>query len=334
MALSNKERVMSVLYDCYLVNEETGEKEPIPTGRKVINEIGEVTKSKFADKPEYAKTKSKKYFHLITGFETNLKERLGISHPDLGRLLMLFTYASYRKDSKLYLRTDNHILLDTKLLGKILKLNRKQVSNFKNNMINKEMLYEDEIGLYFKDDLIIKGNMTKREKNSLTYYRIYSKTIRELYNLFADEDNIKSVKPLGVLLCMIPYIRTLEREDVKEGKRSSNNILVLSEYDIEANRYEPISQNQLAKKMKVSKTTLIKDIKDLNLAVKEATGEFLIYKFKISPMGIKNFKYTNEAIFINPRYTYSSDEASDEYKRLIEGIKTLTSDNILIGDLL
>lgn len=311
--------------------------------RKEVNVVtGEIRNKdpKYIDYDEYQYKRMDKYsnrtverdetfFNLIMEFQVSIKEKFGISFEDMGKILMLFTYTTYRdiESGKLYLRDYNH-MFDNKKLGKVLKLNPGQVKKFKQRMSQKGIMKTDDKGMYFTQELIIRGEMFSKEKKELDFYTIYDQPIRELYDIFAIQDDTKSVKPLGVLLTMIPFIKKVSVNEKKNNKKSSNNMLVMTQWNEAANRYEPISLTQLAEKIGISKKTLIKDIKTLNDFTKKNTGQFLVYKYEnsIMPVGYK-FKYTTEAIVINPKYTYSQNKENEQYNHLMEAIENISDSN-------
>ena len=276
--------------------------------------------------------KEKRFFNLIAEFQTSLKEKYNISFEDLGKLFVLFTYTGYRdaETKRLYLRDNNH-LFDNKKLAEVLKLSSSQIKKFKARMKEKGIMFTDKTGIYFTDELIIRGEMFPKEKRNLNFYTVYDYPIRELYDTFAVDGDTKSVKPLGVLLTLIPFIKKLTSEDKALGRNASNNILVMTEWNTEAKRFEPISMTRLAELIGISKPTLINDIKTLNIFTKRETGEFLVYKYQSSmmPVGFK-FKHTTEAIVINPKYTYSQDKESDNYYNLIRSIETISGNDTVI----
>jgi len=277
--------------------------------------------------------KEERFFNLVTEFQTSLKEKYKVSFEDLGKLLLLFTYTGYRdlESKRLYLR-DNNCLFDNKKLAEKLKLTAEQTRQFKTRMQKKEIMFSDDKGLYFTDKLIIRGDMEPKERRTLNFYTIYDHPIRELYNMFAVQGNTKSVKPLGVLLTLIPFIKKINNQERALNQEASNNMLVMTEWNDELLRFEPISLTRLAEMIGISKKTLIKDIKTLNEFTKKETGEFLIYKYQSSlmPVGFK-FKHTTEAIVINPKYTYSQDKRGSNYKNLINAIENMSSNNNVIN---
>lgn len=312
------------------VNTQTGEvrnKDP-----KWVDYEEHVIKKK-AKYKEQTVNREERFFNLVTEFQTSLKEEYKVSFEDLGKLLLLFTYTSYRdlESKKLYLR-DNNYMFDNKKLAKVLKLTAEQTRQFKSRMQKKGLMFADDKGIYFTDELVIRGDMKPKERRNLNFYTIYDHPIRELYNMFAVEGDTKSVKPLGVLLTLIPFIKKISNQERALNREASNNMLVMTEWNDEAKRFEPISLTRVAEMIGISKKTLIKDIKTLNEFTKKETGEFLVYKYQSSlmPVGFK-FKHTTEAIVINPKYTYSQDKRGSNYQNLISAIENISSNNNVIN---
>ncbi len=54
-----------------------------------------------------------------------------------------------------------------------------------------------------------------------------------------------------------------------------------------------------------------------------------MYRNKLAPVGYETYKYTQEATFIHPRYTYSGDETHEDYFKLIKAIENLASGDVL-----
>ncbi|OIJ29031.1 hypothetical protein [Staphylococcus sp. LCT-H4] len=320
--------------------------ESVKIRREVNTQTGEIRNKdpKYIDYDVYLEKKTKRYdrptvdkeerfFNLVAEFQTSLKEKYNVSFEDLGKLLHLFTYTSYRdlESKKLYLKDGKHAF-DNKKLAKVLKLTDTQIKKFKARMKEKGIMFTDKTGIYFTDELVIRGEMFPKEKRNLNFYTVYDHPIRELYNMFAVEGDTKSVKPLGVLLTLIPFIKKLTNQDRGLNREASNNMLVMTEWNEKAQRYEPISLTRVAEMIGVSKKTLIKDIKTLNEFTKKETGEFLVYKYQSSlmPVGFK-FKHTTEAIVINPKYTYSQDKNNSNYHNLISAIENISSNNNVIN---
>ncbi|PNZ33891.1 hypothetical protein CD107_13295 [Mammaliicoccus vitulinus] len=115
------------------------------------------------------------------------------------------------------------------------------------------------------------------------------------------------------------FINIHEKDSEGNPIRPSFNRLVNQEYLFEKDRYLSIPKEELAKRMNVSKSTLITRTRELNAAMKEAFGEYLIFERKINPVGYENEKVTSW--FINPHFSYSNDRTTEEYKKLVESSK-------------
>lgn len=314
-----------------IIDKETGEINPDHIDVEIIKDT--YTKSKFDDLT-YKERNSEgiSFFHLKLISEQDVQKELDLNLADLGRLMMLFSYASYENNGRHYLKLDNGRPITYKIIKDILKLNTRTLRTTMNNFLDKKILFfdEDKQQYYFTDNYIIKGKMDCKEKRKklLPPYRFYTEAIRELYNSLA-EDKSNQVKLLGLLLCITPYIRLLDNVGIKYKRNSSNNMLVLSEYDEINERYEAISQKMLAERLNIAEKTLITYFKKLNEITYKTTGQHLIYKYNESLQAYgQRYKYTNEAIVINPRYTYSSDEHSRRYRNLVNAIENAESNII------
>ncbi|WP_414054870.1 hypothetical protein ACMGE6_12490 (plasmid) [Macrococcus equi] len=266
------------------------------------------------------------FFNLKSYHEADIQKKFNLNMIELGRLMMLFTYASYHNNSnRMYLQLDNCRPLQYKDFSKILKLSSRTTKSTINKYINQKILFFDKkkSQYYFTDKYIIRGSIdtrTKRKKE-VGLYRFYNKSIREIYYALNDI-SISKVKLLGLLMCITPYIRLIDKIAIEYNRSASNNMLVLSEYDEVNERYEAISQKMLAERLHISENSLVTYFKELNEIAKQTTGKHLIYKYNESLQAYgQRYKYTNEAIVINPKYTYSSDEQSSRYRNLVSAIE-------------
>ncbi|WP_414046087.1 hypothetical protein ACMGE5_07120 [Macrococcus equi] len=266
------------------------------------------------------------FFHLMIENEADIQKKFNLNMIELGRLMMLFTYASYRDSSnRMYLRNDNGKPITYKGLDEILKINKRSLRDTIKKFMKNEILFydEDKKQYYFTDQIIHRGEMNKstKRKKAKPPYRFYNEPIREIYNALNDIQNNKS-KLLGLLMCITPYIKLIDNIAIQLERQSSNNVLVISEYDKINERYEAISQKMLAERLHITEKSLITYFKELNEVAKQTTGKHLIYKYKESLQAYgQRYKYTKEAIVINPRYTYSSDEQSSKYRNLVNAIE-------------
>ena len=149
-----------------------------------------------------------RFFNFITEFQTNLREKYNANFAEIGKLLVLMTYTSYRNSDtgKHYILTDNNWKMDNKNLSKIWKLSSTQTRNTKSDLKKKGLLFEDEEGLYINDDIMIRGKLYPTEKRNLNYYVVFDKSIRNLYNSTTEQGVRDSSKSMGLLLSLIPFI--------------------------------------------------------------------------------------------------------------------------------
>ena len=251
------------------------------------------------------------FFHLITEFGTNLIERFNVSFEDLGKLAVLFTYTNYREHSggKMYLKHHNNVhYVDNKKLREVLKLKPEQLKQFKKRVKAKGILNEDKEGLFFEDDVIIRGHIFPVERK-MNYIRVYDEPIRKLYDLIVTEGKSKTSKGVGVLLCLLPFMH------------QNKNILISSMWDKEEQRYRPMSNSKVAEALGMDRTVLGRNIKTMNNQLIKKIGEPLIYDVTVKPFGINDERYKKSGLVINPRYSHNS--TSSDYKELMQEIEDL-----------
>lgn len=295
------------------VNVRTGEiryKEPDWVS---YNNTSNYVKKDFIEGIREKQSFENKFFNFITEFQTNLRQNYNATFEELGRLLLLMTYARYRdiEAKKHYVYSDNNKKMSSKILSKIWRLDIQQTYNVKSTMKKKGLIGEDEKGLYIDDSIMIRGKVFPSEKRKLEYYVMYDKPIRDLYNVTTEYGKVDNAKVMGIFLSLIPFIKTSTVKK-KKGKIGSNNKLVMSEWDEKLNQYKPISKSNLAKHLSISRTTLDRYLGILNVKSKEITGKYLIYEIK--PSGINDL--TKTSMFINPMYTYTEGTGTEHYNIL------------------
>ena len=293
----------------FYVDTRTGEKIPKSRLELVPETVDYKTK-----KMEQIQTEDLQggYFHLITEFGTNLIKRFDVSFEDLGKLALLFTYTDYRnaKGEKMYLKYSNSSnYMNNKNLQDVLKLDARQVRNFKNRVKTKGILNEDDKGIFFTDDVIIRGHIFPVERQNLNYIRVYDNPIRNLYDLITVENSSKTSKGVGVLLALLPFMH------------KHKNVLSSVFYDEEVQRYRPMSASQVAKEIGIDRKVLSRNITAMNQHLIDKIGEPLIYDVTVKPFGIKDERYKKSGLVINPKYTYSSTGV--EYEQLVSEIENL-----------
>lgn len=254
------------------------------------------------------------FFHLITEFGTNLIKRFNVSFEDLGKLALLFTYTNYRQGEggPMYLKYHNNVhYMDNKKMGEVLKLNPKQIRDFKSKMKKKGILNEEAKTkrLFFTDDVIIRGHIFPVERKNMNYIRVYDEPIRKLYDLIVTEGQSKTSKGVGVLLCLLPLMH------------KNKNILITSEWVEDEQRHRPLSNTKVAESLGMDRHVLGRNITAMNTQLIKKIGEPLIYDVTVKPYGIEDERYKKSGLVINPRYAYSSQ--SSDYKELIQEIEDL-----------
>lgn len=296
-------------------NTETGEvRNTDPKWKPFFDASAYITDDIIEGKVE-RKEFEEKFFNFITEFQANLREKYNASFDDIGRLLVLMTYTSYRdkETGKHYLTTDNHTRMTNQHLSKIWKLNSAQTRNVKSSMKKKGLIGEDDESLYISDEVMIRGKVYPKEKKELNYYVIFDKPIRDLYDSSTEFGKRDNSKYIGILLSVIPFIK-VSTSKKKQGNIGSNNSLVLSEWDEKKKRYKPMSKKSLAIKLGISRPTIDNYFGLLNEKSKELTGRYLLYEIK--PSGINDLDKT--IMVINPYYTYTQGTGSESF-RLLEG---------------
>src|SRR5699024_8800864 len=135
----------------------------------------------------------------------------------------------------------NKSYVTRKKLQEIMKLNAEQVRKFIFNVKSKGVLNEDETGIYFTDDVIIRGHIFPVERKSMNYIRVYDNPIRNLYDLITTDSKTKTSKGVGVLLALLPFMH------------KHKNVLSSVFYDEEEERYRPMSATQVAKEIGIDR---------------------------------------------------------------------------------
>lgn len=293
----------------YLIDKETGKK----YARSRFDIVPETRDFKKM-KPNEVKNEHLQggFFQLITEFGTNLIKRFDVSFEDLGKLALLFTYAGYRNEEgeEMYIRYGNNkYYADNKKLQEILKLNAEQVKQFKKRVKEKGILNQNDKGMYFTDDVIIRGHLFPIERKSMNYIRVYDEPIRDLYNLIVIEGKTKSSKGVGVLLALMPFMQ------------KNKNVLSSVYFDEAEQRYRPMSNTKIAEALGIDRHVLSRNITAMNNQLIKKIGEPLIYDVTVKPFGIKDERYKKSGLVINPKYSYSS--TTSDYERLISEIEKM-----------
>lgn len=256
------------------------------------------------------------YFHLIVSEESNLLERLDLNFADIGKLLMMLTYTNFRnvENKKIYLVYDNKQSItskNTKALKEKLKINNDQFYRFKKRLMDNNVLFEDNKGLYFKDDLIIRGKLYSNEKKNNNFYRLYDNTIREIYDVLTIENKASSSKGLGILVCLLPFMQ------------KQNNVLMSKYYNKNTSEYEPLKPTHLADLLNIDRKALSREIKSMNKIAVEKTGKLLIYEVSLKAYGETDERKIQRAILLEPTFSYNSH--GENFNKILTDLMTLTA---------
>lgn len=256
------------------------------------------------------------YFHLIVSEESNLLERLDLNFADIGKLLMMLTYTNFRnvENKKIYLAYDNKQSItskNTKALKEKLKINNDQFYRFKKRLMDNNVLFEDDKGLYFKDDLIIRGKLYSNEKKNSNFYRLYDNTIREIYDVLTIENKASSSKGLGILVCLLPFMQ------------KQNNVLMSKYYNKNTAGYEPLKPTHLADLLNIDRKALSREIKSMNKIAVEKTGKSLIYEVSLKAYGETDERKIQRAILLEPTFSYNSH--GENFNKILTDLMTLTA---------
>lgn len=134
--------------------------------------------------------------------EKPLFENENISKANISRLIYLATFIDY----------DSNRLVHPERLGRKLpftlndiknkmKLSKRVFNEFKNELLNAEILYIEDDGFYISKEYFCKGEVNKNIGKN--YIRMYINTIRALYINCVDS---KEHKSLSTIFQLIPYL--------------------------------------------------------------------------------------------------------------------------------
>ncbi len=305
----------------------TGEIIELPTNALLVNKKTVGMSSKF-----YKRT-DEPYFFMLLPFFKNLKVEFDLDFNELGKLLVLLSYINYRNeaDKKSYIIHKQKVVNSNKQLKAILNISDSATRKIKKKLIDNKILFEDDIGLYFCEQLAFKGKIhtyNKKFDDNKYIYRLLINTIHNISNQFDVTDNKNKYKALGFLFSLLPYIKVTNDDDKSKGYQASYNALVSNKVNIHTKQYASLNKDELAQHLQVSKKTIYEETKRLNQITRKIYDEDLIFElnFSISAIGNKSNTYKTKQWVINPRFTFSSDRQSEQYQSIIEHIKTQKND--------
>lgn len=258
--------------------------------------------------------KKKSFFFLFDTFQKDLKEEYNLTEYELGLLLILMAYQRFRE----YEETQSYIhykgkRATTKDLEKILKLKRTAVNDFKRQMVQKNIIREDEHGMYLDENFSVRG---KKTLNIEQYNRIYVNEVSKVYDIMV-KDNMEvkekkqAIKDVGLLFSLFPYMN------------KKTNVLV-------DDQFNNITMNELKSKLGLGKNHPLEErLGRINQRFYDATGQYLIYK--LEPVGIKENRNNKKSfrLVMNPKLIFSS-KVTNQSKidvELFGDSETSTKDN-------
>lgn len=141
------------------------------------------------------------FFYYMQAIE---KRFPSLTQSDLARLMFIGTYVSYNEGepSHCYLRHDNGVEITKRALGELLGMSRNKYAEFYKKLLNENVLAELEEGLAVNPQVFYRGENLENVKGDYQYTRLFRRTARELYTKF----NGRSIKKLGVLYAILPYV--------------------------------------------------------------------------------------------------------------------------------
>lgn len=235
--------------------------------------------------------KKKSFFFLFDTFQKDLKEEYNLTEYELGLLLILMAYQRFRE----YEETQSYIhykgkRATTKDLEKILKLKRTAVNDFKRQMVQKNIIREDEYGMYLDENFSVRGKKTLSKEQ---YNRIYVNEVNKVYDIMVKEDmetkeKKQAIKDVGLLFSLFPYMN------------KKTNVLV-------DDQFNNITMNELKTKLKLGKNHPLEErLGRINQRFYDTTGEYLIYK--LEPVGIVENRNNKKSfrLVMNPKLIFSS----------------------------
>ena len=155
-------------------------------------------------------TKMETYARQLGGFVTMcyvkdelLFNKLGISQPNIARLIYTSTYIDYndREENVLIKKrtSEGKKYIDRKYLKKILKLSTKTFNSFMDEMIDKQLLFEANDKIYVSTEYFSKGKCRFKDG---TYTRLYINTTKSLY----ENCTVRQHKQLSYVYQLIPFM--------------------------------------------------------------------------------------------------------------------------------
>lgn len=244
------------------------------------------------DKLAMSKGKSKeKFIFLFDTFQQSLKDEYNITEYDLGLLLNIMAHQRFRE----YEETQSYIhykgkRAEPKHLEKMLKINRDSVAKFKRQMLEKNILQEDEHGMFLNEEFTTRGKMTAGKEQ---YNRVFVNEVTKVYDVIVKDsmdakEKKQAIKDVGLLFSLFPFMNKETNQLVDEN-------------------FNNITMNELKSKLGFGRNHPLEErLGRINQAFYDSTGKYLIYK--LEPVGIQEGRTNKKAfrLIINPRLVFST----------------------------
>jgi len=242
------------------------------------------------DKLAMSKGKSK-FIFLFDTFQQSLKEQYNITEYDLGLLLNMMAHQRFREHEE----TQSYIhykgkRATVKDLQSILKITYAQLKPFKKQMLEKNILQEDEHGMFLNEEFTTRGKMTAGKEQ---YNRVFVNGVTKVYDVIVKDsmdakEKKQAIKDVGLLFSLFPFMNKETNQLVDEN-------------------FNNITMNELKSKLGFGRNHPLEErLGRINQAFYDSTGKYLIYK--LEPVGIQEGRTNKKAfrLIINPRLVFST----------------------------
>lgn len=244
------------------------------------------------DKLAMSKGKSKeKFIFLFDTFQQSLKDEYNITEYDLGLLLNMMAHQRFRE----YEETQSYIhykgkRATVKDLQSMLKITYSQLKPFKKQMLEKNILQEDEHGMFLNEEFTTRGKMTAGKEQ---YNRVFVNEVTKVYDVIVKDsmdakEKKQAIKDVGLLFSLFPFMNKETNQLVDEN-------------------FNNITMNELKSKLGFGRNHPLEErLGRINQAFYDSTGKYLIYK--LEPVGIQEGRTNKKAfrLIINPRLVFST----------------------------
>lgn len=244
------------------------------------------------DKLAMSKGKNKeKFIFLFDTFQQSLKDEYNITEYDLGLLLNMMAHQRFRE----YEETQSYIhykgkRATVKDLQSILKITYAQLKPFKKQMLEKNILQEDERGMFLNEEFTTRGKMTAGKEQ---YNRVFVNEVTKVYDVIVKDsmdakEKKQAIKDVGLLFSLFPFMNKETNQLVDEN-------------------FNNITMNELKSKLGFGRNHPLEErLGRINQAFYDSTGKYLIYK--LEPVGIQEGRTNKKAfrLIINPRLVFST----------------------------